>query len=73
MFWQIVIWVVTTVISYLLQPKPKAPAPGKIEVPTTEEGAPIGVLYGSAWIESPIIAWWGDIRTTAIKSSGGKK
>lgn len=73
MFWQIVLWVVTTVISYLLKPKPKAPAPGEFDVPTTEEGASIGVLYGSGWIESPIVAWWGDVRTTAIQSSGGKK
>lgn len=73
MFWQIVFWIVSTVISYLLQPKPKAPTPGKFDVPTTEEGAPIGVLYGSAWITASVIAWWGDTRTTPIKSKGGKK
>lgn len=73
MWTQIIVWAITSVISYLLTPKPKAPAPGTFDVPTTEEGASIGVLYGSAWIESPVIAWWGDTRTVAIKSKGGKK
>lgn len=73
MFWQIVAWVFTSVVSYLLTPKPKAPKPGTFDVPTVEEGARIGVLYGSGWITSPVIHWWGDTRTTAIKQKGGKK
>lgn len=73
MFWQIVAWVVTSVVSYLLTPKPKAPTPTTMEAPTVEEGAPIMVLLGSGWIESPVIHWFGDTRTTAIKQKGGKK
>lgn len=73
MWFQIIAWVVTSVISYLLTPKPKAPAPGNLEAPTTEEGTPIMVLLGSGWIEGPVVAWFGDTRTTAIKSKGGKK
>lgn len=72
MWAQFVVWVITSVISYLLQPKPQAPAPGKVDIPTVEEGRKIGVLFGSRWIKGPHIFWWGDIATTPIKSRGGK-
>lgn len=65
--WQIFWWVITTIISYALQPKPPKPQPGKVDFPTVEEGRKIGVLFGSGWIESPHVFWWGDVRTTPIK------
>lgn len=71
--WQIFLWVVTSLISYALTPKPKAPAPGKVEIPSAEEGRKIGVLFGGRWIRNPHVFWWGDVRTTPIKSKGGKK
>lgn len=71
--WQIFLWVVTTIISYALQPKSPKPQPGKVEIPTVEEGRKIGILFGSRWIKGPHIFWWGDVRTTPIKSKGGKK
>lgn len=71
--WQIFWWVVTTIISYALQPKPPTPQPGKVDVPTVEEGRKIGILFGSRWIKGPHIFWWGDVRTTPIMSKGGKK
>lgn len=71
--WQIFWWVITTIISYALQPKPPTPQPGKVEIPTVEEGRKIGILFGSRWIKGPHIMWWGDVRTSPIKSKGGKK
>lgn len=65
--WQIFLWIVTTIISYALQPKPPKPQPGRVDFPTVEEGRKIGVLFGSGWIDGPHIFWWGDVRTTAIK------
>jgi hypothetical protein len=73
MWTQFIVWAITSVISYLLQPKPPKPQPGKIDIPTVEEGRKIGVLFGGRWIKSPHIFWWGDVRTTPIKSKGGKK
>lgn len=73
MWQQILAWVITTIISAALAPKPKTPAPQRMEEPTSEEGTPIVVLLGSGWIESPVVAWFGDTRTTPIKSKGGKK
>lgn len=72
MWWMIVVWVIAAVVSTMLAPKPKTPAPGTFDVPTVREGAPIGVLYGSGWIPSPVIAWWGDTRTLPIKGKGKK-
>lgn len=65
--WQIFWWIVTTIISYALQPKPPTPQPGKVEIPTVEEGRKIGILFGSRWLKGPHIFAWGDVRTTPIK------
>lgn len=73
MFVQLIIWAVTSYISYLLQPKPKPPQPGKVEMPTVEEGRKIGILFGSRWVKGPHIFWWGDTKTTSIRAESGKK
>lgn len=76
MFWTVVLWVATTVISYALQPKPKSakPAPlGDFNVPTAEEGREIPVLFGTRDIQGPNVVWYGDLRATAIRSKSGKK
>ena len=70
--WQIFWFVVSAYVSYLLQPKPPTPQPGKIDIPTVEEGRKIGALFGSRWIKGPHMFWWGDIATTPIKAKGGK-
>lgn len=72
MWVNLILFVISAIVSYLLQPKPPNAAPGKVEIPTAEEGRKIGVLFGSRWIKGPHIFWWGDIRTTPIKSKGGK-
>lgn len=62
--------VVSFVMSYLLQPKPKTRGPDgldKIDVPTAEVGRPIPVLFGTRTISSANIVWYGDLRTKAIK------
>jgi hypothetical protein len=75
MWAMIAIWVVTTVLSYVLRPKPesnKPPGVGTFDVPTAEEGREIPVLFGTRDIESQNILWYGDIKAKAIKSSSGK-
>jgi len=76
MWWQVVLWVVSTVISYALQPKLQAPKPaglGDFQVPTAEEGREIPVLFGSRDINGPNVVWYGDLRTVPVKKKGGKK
>lgn len=61
---------------YALTPKPQTTPPAglsEIDVPTAEEGREIPVLFGCRRIKSPNVVWYGDLKTVAIKSSGGKK
>lgn len=76
MWWNVVWWVATTVVSYALIPRPKnnKPAPiSDINVPTAEEGRSIPVLFGTRDIKGANVVWYGHLRTVAIKSKGGKK
>lgn len=72
MFLQLLVWAVVQYISYLLQPKPKVPEPGKVDIPTVEEGRKVGILFGSRWIKGPHVYWWGDVKTKPIRAEGGK-
>ncbi|MCD6706852.1 MAG: hypothetical protein LT080_10435 [Thiobacillus sp.] len=68
MWVQIILFVITSFVSYLLRPKPPAgPQPGKVDIPTVEEGRKLGVLFGTRWLKAPHVYWWGDVKTTAIK------
>jgi hypothetical protein len=76
MWWNVVLWVVTTVISYALQPKPQSQKPAQlkdIQTPTAEEGRELGVLFGTRDIQAPNSVWYGHLRTKAIRKKGGKK
>jgi hypothetical protein len=76
MWAQVLWWVVTAVVSYALSPRPKsAPPPGvgQFEAPTAEEGREIPVLFGTREISGPNIVWYGDVKTVAIRTKGGKK
>lgn len=67
---------VTALLSIALAPKAEEPKPAAlsdINVPTAEEGKAIPVVFGTVWIESPNVVWYGNLRTKAIKSKGGKK
>lgn len=63
-------------LSYLLMPKPQAPSPAaadKFDIPTAQAGESIPVLFGTRDIKGANVVWYGDIKTVAIKSKGGKK
>jgi hypothetical protein len=72
----LILGVVAAVISALLAPRPPAPKPADLDdfdIPRAEEGVEIGIAYGSPWIKSAQVAWFGDFKSSPIKSSGGKK
>jgi hypothetical protein len=77
MFWvQLILLVVSYVVSAALAPKPPAPKPAALEdfdIPVAEQGRPIPVVFGTMLITGANVLWYGDLRTTPIKSSGGKK
>jgi len=59
-------------LSLFLRPKPTPPPPGTIEdsdVPIVNASDPVPRIYGTVWIRSPNVVWYGDLRTTPIKKS----
>lgn len=77
MVWLAAAYLATVVlVSYALQPKVQNATPSGIEdltVPSASRGIEIPVLFGTRKISGANVVWYGDLRTTAIKSSGGKK
>ncbi len=77
MFWvQLILLVVSAIVSYALRPKPPVPKPAALEdfdIPVAEQGRPIPVVFGTILLTGPNVLWYGDLRTTAIKEKGGKK
>lgn len=72
---QIAIMVISALLSYALAPKPAEPPKPSLEdlsLPTAEEGRPLPVVFGTVWVTGPNVLWYGDLRTTPIKSGGGK-
>lgn len=70
------ILITSVILSVALAPKPPQPKPPEIsdiDAPTAEEGRAIPVVFGTAWITGPNVIWHGDLKTTPIKKSGGKK
>lgn len=69
------------IASYAIQaliPKPKGEGPqkagiGDFDFPQIEEGTPQPIVFGDVWTEDWVVGWFGNLRTSAIKSKGGKK
>lgn len=62
-------------LSYALRPKQAdtRPDPGQFEIPSIKPGKSIPVVFGTVMVRDPAIVWWGDLSTTPIVKSGGKK
>ena len=77
MFWvQLILLVVSYIVSVALAPKPPQPKAAALEdfdIPVAEQGRPISVVFGTVILKSPNVMWYGDLSTTPIKSSSGKK
>ena len=76
MWFLAVLFVGSLVVGLLMAPKPQNQKPaglGEIQAPTAEEGLEIPVLFGTRDLNGPNVVWYGDLRTVAIKSKGGKK
>lgn len=77
MWWvQLIILVVSYIVSVALAPKPPVPKPAALEdfdIPLAEEGRAVPVVFGGVILKSPSVMWYGDLRTTPIQTKGGKK
>lgn len=69
-FW---VWLITTIISIALAPKPPKPRRAALEdfeLPIAEEDVPIPVVFGTMTITGPNVLWYGDLKSKAMKKSG---
>ena len=74
--WEYVIYAIILILAYVAAPKPQSQPPASMQeedVPIAEEGVEIPVLFGTRDIGGPNVVWYGDIRTSPVKSGGGKK
>jgi len=75
--WQFFVGVIISLaVSYALRPKPQTQPPAglnDIKAPTADDGREIPVLFGCKPVRGPNVVWYGDLKTTPIKSKGGKK
>jgi uncharacterized membrane protein YkvA (DUF1232 family) len=77
MFIQLIIAIIIALVSYLLAPKPPRPTDAVPQtpdgIPTIDDTAVVGVLFGTRVLKQNNVVWYGDLKTTPIKlSSGGK-
>jgi hypothetical protein len=74
-FWfALFLFVGTTVLSALLQKKPKDVQPsslGDFQAPTAEEGRAIPAIFGTVKLAAPNVVWFGDLRIDPIKKKSG--
>lgn len=76
MFFQIFAFIISSLLSAALAPKPPAPKAASLSdfsVPTAEEGRPIPVIFGTVVVKGANCVWYGDLGKKAIKSKKGKK
>ncbi|MCH9691041.1 MAG: hypothetical protein K0U59_03075 [Gammaproteobacteria bacterium] len=76
MWGAIAVMIVSVLVQYALQPKAPRPQASELkdfDAPTADEGRPVPVVFGTVLIRSANVVWYGDLRTTPIRSKGGKK
>jgi concanavalin A-like lectin/glucanase superfamily protein/uncharacterized protein DUF2793/putative tail protein len=69
---QILYWIVATIITIVLTPKPAAPKPASLEdldLPTAEENRDLPVIFGRVRVTGLNITWHGNFGTNKIKKS----
>lgn len=60
---------------FMKKPQVKTETAQTIQVPSSQIGSNIGVVFGTVLIRDPKVAWWGDllIKKEEIQDSAGKK
>ncbi len=76
MFEYLLVSVALAFLSYLLAPKPESPNAHNLkdfDVPMADPSKEITVVFGTGWLKDPNVVWYGDLGTSPIESSSGKK
>lgn len=74
--WALIFLVASYAITALTQKRPQPPAAAALsefDFPQSDEGTPQAVYFGDCWTAGWQVLWFGNYRTSKIKSSGGKK
>jgi hypothetical protein len=74
--WAIGVLIASFLIQVLTAPKPvkpKAASLDEFDFPQADEGTAQCVFFGEGWAMDMSPLWFGNYRTSAVKSSGGKK
>lgn len=74
--WAIGTLIASYVISAMIVPKAEIPKPASLEdfdFPQVEEGTPQAVIFGDVVCSGWQVLWYGNMRTSAVKSDGGGK
>lgn len=76
MTWYAIAMLALSLIMYFVaRPKPqhaKPPELGDFQAPTVEEGTDILMIFGTVWMKSPVVGWYGDLDYEPIRADGGK-
>lgn len=70
---QLIIAVVSAVVSYMMRPKPELPKPQSNDAPSTEDGQSVVHHGGTCWVGDEFLLAWKPLKPIPIKSKGGKK
>lgn len=65
--------VAASVLSLLIAPRTPPQQPGRFSVPEIDPNRNLPIVFGTFLITDPTVAWYGDLSTKPIYSSGGKK
>lgn len=77
--WTAISLAVSYGLSRALQKKPPKikSNPNTFNQPVIEEGSKYPVIFGTCWVENPVIGWWGDTKAVSrklrIDDSGGQE
>lgn len=69
---QLIIMVISAIISYMLAPKPEPPKPADGDAPTVEDGRAVPEVHGTVWIDDEFILAHKVVGRVPIKSKGKK-
>ena len=70
---QLIIALVSAVISWALRPKVEPPKPAEGKTPTTEDGRAVPEAHGTVWIEDEFMLAYKVVGRVPIKEKAGKK
>ena len=73
-FKQVAVYVITSLITRALAPKPKGPEAPKVEKPEVDEGRMPVEIHGTWWVMDPTLVAWKSIEPPEpIKEKAKKK